>query len=212
MKREKQIWFTSDTHFGHKNIIAFSNRPFKDENHMTEELVKSWNEVVDEEDEVYHMGDVSLTNADKTHEILQRLNGKIYLIKGNHEKSTLQKQYTRDRFEWIKDYYELKVDNPTIDGNKHQLIVLCHYGMRVWNKSHHGAWMLYGHSHDSMEHEAWGRSMDVGVDSAYRILGEYRPFSYDEIKKIMSKRGHNPVDHHVEQRVIKHNVNLKRNL
>jgi calcineurin-like phosphoesterase family protein len=173
---------------------------------MTEELVKSWNEVVDVNDDVYHLGDVSLGNADKTHEILQRLNGKIYLIKGNHEKSTLQKQYTRDRFEWIKDYYELKVDTkePDFDvptRNKQQLIVLCHYGMRVWNKSHHGSWMLYGHSHDSMEHEAWGRSMDVGVDSAYRILGEYRPFNLHEIAKIMSKRGHNPVDHHLESKV-----------
>lgn len=164
---------------------------------MTEELVKSWNEVVLEEDEVYHLGDVSLTNADKTHEILQRLNGKIYLIKGNHEKSTLQKQYTRDRFEWIKDYYELKVDNPTIDGNKHQLIVLCHYGMRVWNKSHHGAIHLYGHSHDSLDKEgAWGKSMDVSVDSAYRILGEYRPFSLREVMNIMNKRDIHEIDHH----------------
>lgn len=179
---------------------------------MNEELIKSWNDVVGEEDEVYHLGDVSLTNPDKTHEILQRLNGKIYLITGNHEKSTLQKQETRDRFEWIKPMYELSVDNPTIEGNKHQLIVMCHYGMRVWNKSHHGSWCLYGHSHDSMEKEPWGRSMDVGVDSAYRILGEYRPFSYEEIKKIMDSRTHNPIDHHIEDKTKTHNVQLKRNL
>jgi calcineurin-like phosphoesterase family protein len=198
MKREKQIWFTSDSHYFHGNIIRFSNRPFKDADHMTEELVKSWNEVVDVNDDVYHLGDVSLGNVNKTENVLFRLNGNIHLIKGNHEKSTLQTAVNRSRFTWIKDYHEMSVVMP--DGTK-QFIVLCHYAMRVWNKSHHGAWQLYGHSHDSMEHEAWGRSMDVGVDSAYRILGEYRPFNLHEIAKIMSKRGHNPVDHHLESKL-----------
>lgn len=200
MNKEKNIFFTSDSHFGHKNIIKkeFSDRPFNDVDHMNEELIKAWNSVVGEDDDVYHLGDVSLCNADKTHEILRRLNGNIHLITGNHEKSAISKQYNRDRFVWIKDFYELKIDN--------QLIVLCHYGMRVWNKSHHGSYMLYGHSHDSMEREPWGRSMDVGVDSAFRILGEYRPFSLREIKNIMEKRGHNPVDHHVELRIKKANT------
>ena len=133
MKREKQIWFTSDTHFLHTNIIRFSNRPFKDVNHMTEELIRAWNEVVGEDDDVYHLGDVSLGRADKTVTILNRLNGNIHLITGNHEKSVLDKEYTRNRFKWIKDYYELKVENQTIEGNKPQLVVMCHYGMRVWN-------------------------------------------------------------------------------
>ena len=192
MNKEKKIWFTSDTHFGHKNIIKFSNRPFDDEDHMNEELIKSWNSVVGEDDDVYHDGDFSLTNSNKTERILERLNGNIHLITGNHEKSVLKSGKCKERFVWIKSYHEMYVDK--------QAIVLCHYGMRVWNKSHHGAWMLYGHSHDSMEHTVWGRSMDVGVDSAYRILGEYRPFSFEEIKAIMDKREDNPVDHHVEKR------------
>ena len=195
MNKEKNIWFTSDTHFGHKNIIKYSKRPFNDADHMNEELIKEWNRVVGEDDDVYHMGDVSLTSDEKTQGILNRLNGNIHLIVGNHEKSALKKQYNRDRFVWIKDFYELNIGN--------QLIVLCHYGMRVWNKSHRGSWMFYGHSHDSMEREEWGRSMDVGVDSAYRILGEFRPFNYREVKNIMDKRGHNPVDHHVELRIKK---------
>ena len=56
--------------------------------------------------------------------------------------------------------------------------------------------MLYGHSHDSLEYEAWGKSMDVGVDAAFRILGQYRPFSYEEIKAIMDKRDIKVLDHH----------------
>jgi calcineurin-like phosphoesterase family protein len=184
---------------------------------MTEELIRAWNEVVDEDDDVYHLGDVSLGRADKTVTILNRLNGNIHLITGNHEKSVLDKEYTRNRFIWIKPYYELKVNtnNPDFSvptRNKEQMIVLSHYSFRVWNKSHHGSWMLYGHSHDSMEKEPWGRSMDVGVDSAYRILGEYRPFNYEEIKKIMDSRTHNPIDHHIEDKTKSHYVQLKRNL
>jgi len=163
---------------------------------MNEELIKEWNAVVlDDTHEVYCLGDVSLCDATKTQEILYRLNGKIYLVHGNHEKSALGKSYNRDRFEWIKPKAEIKIDG--------QDITLDHYAGRVWNKSHHGAWMLYGHSHDSMEHEVWGRSMDVGVDSAYRILGEYRPFNLREIKNIMEKREHNPVDHHLEKKLRK---------
>ncbi len=169
---------------------------------MDEELIKAWNNVVLEEDEVYHMGDFSLTNDEKTNKILQRLNGKIHLIKGNHEKSVLNKQYNRDRFEWIKDYYELKISINEFDftvptRNKEITIIMSHYAMRVWNKSHHGAIHLYGHSHDSLDKEGvWGKSMDVGVDSAYRILGEYRPFSLREIIDIMDKRDIHVIDHH----------------
>lgn len=190
MEKEKQVWVTSDTHFLHNNIIRFSNRPFENVDDMNEEIIRAWNSVVGEEDDVYHLGDVSLGRADKTIGILNRLNGNIHLIRGNHEKSVLDKEYTRNRFTWIKDYYELKT-------NSNLTIVMCHYAMRVWNRSHHGAIHLYGHSHDSLDLEGnWGKSMDVGVDSAYRILGEYRPFNLKEIIDIMSKREVKVIDHH----------------
>lgn len=195
MNKEKKVWFTSDSHFGHKNIIRFSNRPFDNVDEMNEELIKAWNRVVDYNDDVYHLGDFALTNSDKTHSILERLNGNIHLITGNHEKSVLKSGKCKEKFVWIKPYHEMYVEK--------QFIVLCHYGMRVWNKSHHKSWMLYGHSHDSMEDKVWGRSMDVGVDSANRILAEFRPFSYSEIFRIMSKREHNPVDHHMENKLKK---------
>jgi len=186
-----KVFFTSDTHFGHANIIKYSGRPFKDADHMNEELIKSWNNMISEEDEVYHLGDVSLTTPEKTQEILKRLNGKIYLIKGNHEKSVMMKSYNRDRFTWIKDLEEVQIEG--------QKIVLCHYSMRVWNKSHHGTWMLYGHSHGHLEGEVWGRSMDVGVDAAFKLFGEYRPFSLQEVTNILSKREFKGVDHHMEK-------------
>jgi len=192
----KNTYFISDPHFGHKNIIKYANRPFTSVDEMDETIIKNWNGMIGKTDEVYILGDVSLTNSERTKEILNRLNGRLYLIKGNHEKSVMSSKENRDRFEWIKDYYELKYEY----NGKRNMIVMCHYAMRVWNKSHHGAYHLYGHSHDSLEYEQWGKSMDVGIDSAARIFGEYRPFTFDEIDGILSKRISKEIDHHVAVR------------
>lgn len=150
---------------------------------MDETMIRNWNEVVPYDGIVFHLGDVSLMSPQKTESMLSRLNGKIYLIKGNHEKSVLRKKTTRDRFEWIRDKYELQVGK--------RLIVLCHYAHRVWNKSHHGSFHLYGHSHGSMEEKPWGRSMDVGVDS-----WGYKPISYTEVERVLSKREAFQTDKH----------------
>jgi calcineurin-like phosphoesterase family protein len=192
----KNTYFISDPHFGHKNIIKYANRPFTSVDEMDETIIKNWNGMIGKTDEVYLLGDVSLTNSERTNEILNELNGRLYLIKGNHEKSVMSSKENRDRFEWIKDYYELKYEY----NGKRNMIVMCHYAMRVWNKSHHGSYHLYGHSHDSLEYEQWGKSMDVGIDSAARIFGEYRPFTFDEIDGILSKRVPKEIDHHVAVR------------
>jgi calcineurin-like phosphoesterase family protein len=186
----ENIYLTSDTHFGHKNIIKYSNRPYKDVHHMNQELVKNWNSVVGEEDVVFHLGDFGNTMSakDMIH-ILNFLNGKIFLIKGNHEKSVLKKQYTRDRFEWIRDKYELEFGK-----EKSDLLVMCHYAHRVWNKSHFGSLHVYGHSHGSMEHTPWGKSMDVGVD-----CNDYKPIALTKVIKILQSRDTKIIDKHKEK-------------
>ena len=175
----ENIWFTSDHHFGHKNIIKFSSRPFADVEEMNAEMIKRWNEKIGPDDTVYHLGDFALMSPGKLRPILEQLNGKIHLITGNHETAALG---CSDCFEWIKDYYELSVD----DGDAHQgkrFIVLFHYAMRVWNASHHGTWHLYGHSHGDLPDDETSRSFDVGVD-----CHNFYPLSYEEVKAIMSKK------------------------
>lgn len=190
-------FFTSDAHFFHRNVIKYDNRPFDNVEQMNEQLILNWNSVVEQEDEVYYLGDFGMgASEDKLFNILQRLNGRIYYIFGNHDKVVKRSRRMLGRFIWAKDLAEIIIADPDAPKGR-QSIVLCHYAMRVWNKSHHGSWCLYGHSHDSLDKEiVWGKSMDVGVNSAYRILGEYRPFSYDEIKKIMSRREVKVIDHH----------------
>jgi calcineurin-like phosphoesterase family protein len=178
-----KIYFTSDHHFGHKNIIKFSKRPFKDVEEMDEFMIQKWNEKVNPEDKVYHLGDVGLNAPGKLRKILDRLNGKIYLINGNHEKSA---QACEDRFEWIKDYYELVIKDEEFKKGQ-QLIVLSHYAMRVWNASHWGTYHLYGHSHGSLRDDPTMRSFDVGVD-----CHDFSPLSYEEVKAIMNAKNWSP--------------------
>ena len=82
-------WFTADTHFGHKNVIAFCNRPYKSVEEMDNALIDNWNEVVGEHDEVYHLGDFSFMSRLRTESIVQRLNGQKTLVMGNHDKGTV---------------------------------------------------------------------------------------------------------------------------
>ncbi len=175
----QKIFFTSDHHFGHTNIIRFSERPFASVEEMDEELIKRWNEKVSPRDTVYHLGDISLARPERTKEILDQLNGSIFLVKGNHDKSALS--YAK-RFEWIKDYYELSVEDEDAP-NGRQKIILFHYAMKVWRSSFRGTWHLYGHSHGHLFDDETSRSFDVGVD-----CHNYEPLSYDEVKaRILSK-------------------------
>ena len=182
------IHFTSDTHWGHANIIKYSSRPYADVEEMNEALIKNWNEVVKPTDTVWHLGDFAFMQFHKFKSVLWRLNGDIHFVRGNHDKMIDQNKVEilrQGKIKTIQDYAELKV------GGK--FIVLFHYGQRVWNKSHHGSIHLYGHSHGSLPPH--GLSVDVGVD-CQEITHEYRPVSLAEVIKYMDGRKSAVVDHH----------------
>src|SRR4051812_25435002 len=105
----EQIFFTSDHHFGHANIIRYSERPFADVEEMNESLITNWNAVVGENDVVYHLGDIFMTPLPAAKAIRRQLNGRIRLIRGNHDKVA---ESMPDSFEWIKDIYEVKIPDP----------------------------------------------------------------------------------------------------
>lgn len=175
-------FFTSDPHFDHKKIIQYANRPFDDVQQMNTALIDNWNKTVGPNDEIYCLGDFAFAPPDRMEQIAAQLNGKKYLILGNHDKKL--SYGFKDQFEWVRHYHEVRDVKPNI--------MLFHYAMRVWNKSHHGSWHLYGHSHGSLPEDPTMKAMDVGVD----CHPEYRPFSYEEIKQVMDQRGQQTVDHH----------------
>jgi calcineurin-like phosphoesterase family protein len=160
------IFFTSDTHFGHKNIIEYCERPFASIEEMDDVIVDKWNEKVGKYDHVYHLGDFALVK--NFNKYIDRLKGNITLIVGNHDhhsSSTLKGAN-----------FHAKHDMLTIKGPTE--ITLCHYAMRCWPQSHYGAWHLFGHNHNKMS--PWGKSFDVGVD-----CHGFKPISIDEVEDIM---------------------------
>lgn len=215
-----KIWFTADTHFSHKRIPLYTKRKFclsKEEQNkvdyiwhsnggpnvrwspswesisrMNDYLINKINEVVKRDDILWHLGDFVVCGKKRNYEeevekILKKINCKnIFLIWGNHDK-----KQTANLFNECHERYELKYKS------KH--IVLSHYAQAVWNKSHTGAWMLYGHSHSTAENWLDGAmperlSMDVGVDNIYKLLGEYRPISFEEIENLFKRRKGSSID------------------
>ena len=195
---EQNIFFISDLHIGHKNVIKFDNRPFVDVEEMHTELIKRWNSVVGDNDIVYFLGDLSFSRDELTTWFIYSLKGKINFILGNHDK---MKDISKlGRWENIHEYgTEINVkDDDTIasrGSNGYQRIIMSHYPILSWNKSHYGAWHLHGHCHGSLiksNQDYYKRKvMDVGCNCI-----DYTPISYTQVKEIMSKRVISSVDHH----------------
>lgn len=183
------LWFISDNHYYHFNVIKYSQRPFSSVEDMNEALIKNWNAVVKTNDEVWDLGDFSFGTYQQTCDVLKRLNGRHNFVMGNHDKVITKNKEAllKDKLlESVQDYKLLKYNG--------QKIVLFHYSLRVWDGSHHGSWCCWGHSHNNLE-QPYGKSIDVGVDSTV-ITSEYRPISFDEIKKFIDKVPVKIVDHH----------------
>lgn len=159
--------------FSHTNIIKYANRPFASTEEHDQTLIVNWNSRVRKDDSVYFLGDFGWGSTGYLKTILNKLNGKIYFIRGNHDRAVL-KGACAERFEWIKDTHFLNAEE---EGQRYQ-IFLSHYPHRSWNRMNQGAYMLYGHCHSNMP--PYGLSFDIGVD-----CWNYFPVSLQEIKAKM---------------------------
>jgi len=166
------VWFSADHHFFHKNIIRLCSRSFETLAEMHEVLISNWNNRVKPSDKVFYLGDFSLGKTEETDTIIQRLNGEIFFIEGNHDRWIKQYSGWSDRIHLLSPLETLNF--------KGQIVVLCHYALREWNRSYRGSWHLFAHSHGSKN--PMGLSFDVGVD-----CWAYNPISFEEVlKKIKS--------------------------
>jgi calcineurin-like phosphoesterase family protein len=168
------VFFTSDTHFGHEAVIRNCERPFTSVEEMDDILIARWNEIVSPSDVVHHLGDFLSGSPQGAPYYLDRLNGKIHLVAGNHDKRLIRDHAER--------FASVTVINEVVIGG--QSLILCHYPMREWDRSYAGAWHLHGHVHGRLNHDPVGHSMDVGVDSHE----EYRPWAFEEVAAILSDR------------------------
>jgi calcineurin-like phosphoesterase family protein len=100
----QQTFFTSDHHFGHANIITFESRPFANAEEMTDAMIAKWNAVVGREDKVFHLGDFSFLNQEKTASIVSRLNGYKLLVLGNHDRGRSRSWWLKAGFDEVSEY------------------------------------------------------------------------------------------------------------
>lgn len=199
MADDPSIFLTADTHFGHANIVRYAKRPFASVEEHDEMLIVNWNMAVRPKDIVYHLGDFAFRSREAAANYRRRLNGQIFLIEGNHDSAARQ---ICEMFESFKQVHEFS-------WREHRFF-LSHYAHRTWNRSHHGAFHCYGHSHNSLPDDPHARSMDVGVDAVAALLGgrpagqawddldpdDYRPIRIEEVVAHLSKREFKPIDHH----------------
>jgi calcineurin-like phosphoesterase family protein len=169
------VFVTADHHFGHANIIKFCGRPFADVREMDRVLVERWNAVVGPEDVVYHLGDFTLTGS--LSPWLERLQfGQLYFVPGGHDHRWLRRfEGQAEEGRWIEVLPPLvSLEFPSGRKRPH-VVVLCHYPMLSWDRSHYGSLHLHGHSHGTIPDspsgdeqlppgERKGRRIDVGVD------------------------------------------------
>lgn len=206
---QNNIWFTSDTHFHHKNIVRGTSswdrfeensshqdtRNFDTLEEHDETLISNFNSLVKENDILYHLGDWSFGGHQQIEIFRKKLNVKtIHLIKGNHDQHIFKSGSPyRQLFTSIQDVLEfsLKIDSQKSGKYGKQQFFLSHYSHQVWNQSHHGTIHLFGHSHGSLK--GIGRSMDVGVDT-----NNLFPYHLDEILYLMKDVKWQQVDHHNE--------------
>lgn len=168
---QPQVWFTSDTHFGHANIIKYCDRPFASTEEMDAAIIANWNKYIKPEDTVFHLGDVSWGGSDHIARVMGQLAGHKTLIIGNHDNRRALAPY----FEQIHDYYVYRPSNK-------EEIILMHYPIASWHRSHHGMIHLHGHTHGTFNN-AGLRRFDVGVD-----CWDMEPISLAQIKALVVQR------------------------
>jgi calcineurin-like phosphoesterase family protein len=170
-----KLWITADLHFHHANILTYCKRPFSSVEEMDSQLIKNINDLVDHNDILIDLGDVTC-HGDPT-SFLDQINCQtIYRTWGNHDNKKIAKH---PKTKYIADRIECKV----MFGEHAQHVVLDHYAMKAWNKSHYGSWQLYGHSHGGIPDDPTQLSFDVGVD-----CHNYKPINFLQVKEIISKK------------------------
>ena len=181
--REDKIWFTADSHIGHRNIIKYCQRPFSNVEEMNETLICNWNKVVGKNDYVFHLGDFSVGGAAEWTSILDNLNGRIFLVLGNHDMNNVDQGFMR-RFEDVAMQMLITIGK--------QRVYLNHYPFLCYGGAYRGTWQLFGHVHTSSCMSGldgprlqmlFPRQYDVGVDN-----NNYTPISFEEVEvKILAQ-------------------------
>lgn len=195
MGRGYNVFFTSDTHFNHLNILKLGKgRPFETIEEHNQTLIDNWNSVVAPRDLVFHLGDVAFTyDPNKLSEILEKLNGSIHIIQGNHDRTKiLAHSLNKNLIQSIKTYHEYKYES---DDGKSYTFTMMHWPIlepnhifRNKDKKDISVIGLYGHVHDINDYEWIYKKLGfpcvhVGVDTSSKFpnTNKYTPINAEDV-------------------------------
>lgn len=167
------IFYTSDLHFDHENLLDKENRPFKSVLEMDNFLISQWNARVHKRDDVYILGDVSLKITPEVIRCIDSLNGKIHLVAGNHDRLGLN-----GMGKYIQDISRLK----EIHDEGHR-VIMCHYPMASWNAQRFGSIHLYGHVHSMVKLPAIDLSKLANAYNVWCGYYNWGPVTLEELKQ-----------------------------
>ena len=197
IKPDEKIWFTSDCHFGHRNILSFCERPFENTKEMEKAIIENWNRVVKPNEKVFCLGDFSWFHSrHEIKKIVNRLNGKIYMILGNHDKEEAFELCDTEKLHICSDitYLYLRPEINNIDDRFETncyTIVLSHFPQLCYSQSEkNNTYNFFGHIHSRKDQPMieFGepikllkqRQYDIGMDRH-----DYTPIDFfDILKKI----------------------------
>ncbi|WP_371805088.1 metallophosphoesterase family protein [Candidatus Lokiarchaeum ossiferum] len=177
----QNIYFTSDWHLFHSNIIKYSERPFSNVQDMNNSILKMFFSTVNKGDVVYFLGDFSFASKSKHVEILAILKQltelvDFHFIIGNHDKHMVS--YYKKYCTSVSTLKEIRILDKTI--------TLCHYPMHSFIHSHHNSWQLYGHHHSNTNTEIKGKRFNVSVDANH-----FQMISFSQLESLMEQRDNN---------------------
>ena len=185
---KSEVFFTSDTHFGHSNIIKYCARPFNNTDEMDEALINNWNAKVPKDGIVYHLGDFAWGSINYWEKIREQLNGEIILIYGDHDEKYLNNERIYELFKEVTPQKKILINKIPIYMN--------HYPFLCFGGSYKGlgaTWQLFGHVHsnprseEGLDHKrlvnCFPTQYDVGVDN-----NNFTPISFDELHSYINNR------------------------
>ena len=182
------LFFISDTHFNHENVIKYEDRPFANAAEMNEALIRNWNEVVQPDDTVIHCGDFALgTNKDNIVDIVNSLNGKIRLVRGNHDSPAKLEIYKAMPHKIISIDNMLVLDHKAFpaDISKSRKIIVCHYPivpkmLENMTADNPEIVFVHGHVHSKMPmYNPYYHSFNVSCD-----VTDYAPICWDGMRSL----------------------------
>lgn len=163
LDNKEQIYLISDLHLDHTNIIRYSERPFLTTSDMNRTMVKNWNSTVGRNDKVFFLGDMAYGRHRQSIDYwLQQLTGKIWFIRGNHDKDVITKANV------IPEHYGIRY--------KGRELLLAHYPYRP---DGFDGWLIHGHTHNTdLELYPLVNQERKTVNVSVELIG-YTPISLD---------------------------------